>query len=68
MDNSLEIGYVYDYDGSLHALEMVDLKLQYQGEQGDFPNDYGMTVRATNGHTYYIQVNSHHLIKVNYNE
>jgi hypothetical protein len=47
---------MYDHDGSLHALELVDLPLYYHGEGGDPPKDYGMKVKATNGHTYYVQV------------
>jgi len=54
--SKLELGYMYEADGSLHALEMVDMPLEYYGEFGDPPKDYGFRVRATNGKEYYIQV------------
>lgn len=47
---------MYDHDGSLYALEKVDHSLHDHGELGDPPKDYGMMVKATNGHTYYVQV------------
>jgi hypothetical protein len=52
----LELGYMYEADGSLYALERVDLPLYNHGENGSPPQDYGMQVKATNGKTYYIQV------------
>ncbi|ODN00790.1 hypothetical protein Ocin01_05886 [Orchesella cincta] len=52
----LELGYMYDFDGSLHALSWVDMPLYIYGEQGDPPKDYGFRVKATNGKTYYVQV------------
>jgi hypothetical protein len=47
---------MYDHDGTLYPLEMVDHPLQHHGELGDPPTDYGLNVKATNGHSYYVQV------------
>lgn len=54
--SQLELGYMYDHDGSLHGLEWVDLPLYNHGENGQPPLDYGLRVKAKNGKVYYIQV------------
>jgi len=54
--SKLELGYMYETDETLHALEWVDMPLEYLGENGVPPEDYGMRVRATNGKEFYIQV------------
>lgn len=40
----------------LFKLFQVSHPLQDHGELGDPPTDYGLTVKATNGHTYHVQV------------
>ena len=47
---------MYEADGSLHAVEWVDLPLYNHGENGSPPQDYGLRVKTTNGKVYYIQV------------
>jgi hypothetical protein len=51
----LELGYMYEKDGTMHPVEAIDLPLWNQGENGTPPTDYGYTFRA-NGKVHYVQV------------
>ncbi|KAJ9579215.1 hypothetical protein L9F63_024679 [Diploptera punctata] len=52
----LILGYMYKPDGSLHAIENCDLKLEEHGEHGTPPLDYSFSFEA-GGKNYYVQVN-----------
>jgi len=47
---------MYTPSGELHALTEVNFDLFEHGELGSPPLDYGFSVKATNGATYYVQV------------
>lgn len=57
----LELGYIYEKDGSLHPVEWLDLPLWNHGENGTLPSDYGFTFKA-NGKVHYVQVQVLHTI------
>ncbi|XP_015512951.2 uncharacterized protein LOC107219278 [Neodiprion lecontei] len=54
--STLEAGYVYEPDGSLHPLEWCDLKLYQHGENGTAPKDHAFTFKAGEK-VYNVQVN-----------
>jgi len=54
--SELELGYMYEADGTLHAIESITPNMYVYGENGVLPEDYAIHIRVSNGKEYVVQI------------